>query len=112
VSADSTTGAVELLEFEMSEGWRKIEPERRGRVVDDADLTLPESREERGGARQLEPVHGTLPRPEAEHREILRDALVASRRRMSLKTLLQTMPDAGSDADFARPRTKGRRVRF
>lgn len=49
---------------------------------------------------------------EAEHREILRDALVANRRRTSLKSLLQSMPDAGSDADFARPRARGRRVRL
>ena len=45
---------------------RGIESERRGRVVDETDLTVPESREKRGGARQHEPVHGTLPRPDHE----------------------------------------------
>lgn len=49
---------------------------------------------------------------EAEHREILREALVATPRITSLKALLDDMPDAGSDEDFARPRTKGRRVRL
>ncbi len=49
---------------------------------------------------------------EAEHREILRDALIANRRRTSLKAALQSMPDAGDDADFARPRARQRRVRL
>ena len=39
---------------------RGIEPERRGRVIDEADLTVPEPREERAGTRQHEPVHRTL----------------------------------------------------
>ena len=47
---------------------------------------------------------------EAERRAILRDALVANRRRTSFKTALQTMPDVGNDADFARPRARQRRV--
>lgn len=49
---------------------------------------------------------------EAEHREILREALVKIRRGTSLKTLLTEMPDAGDDADFARPRAKTRKVRL
>jgi plasmid stability protein len=49
---------------------------------------------------------------EAEHREILRDALARTRRGTSLKALLQEMPDAGDDADFARARAKGRKVRL
>ena len=49
---------------------------------------------------------------EAEHREILRDVLVANRRRTSLKAALQSLPDVGSDADFARPRARKRRVRL
>jgi plasmid stability protein len=49
---------------------------------------------------------------EAEHREILRDALGASRRGTPLKTLLRQMPDAGADDDFARPRARGRKVRL
>ena len=47
---------------------------------------------------------------EAEHREILREALSRIRRGTSLKTLLSEMPDAGDDADFARPRGKARKV--
>ena len=47
---------------------------------------------------------------EAEHREILRNALVPSRRRTSLKALLQNMPDVGDDDDFGRPRARARRV--
>ena len=49
---------------------------------------------------------------EAEHREILRDVLVATRRRTSLKSLLQNMPDVGDDGDFARPRARARWVRL
>ena len=49
---------------------------------------------------------------EAEHREILRLALVATPRATRLKDLLQDMPDAGSDADFKRVRAKGRAVRL
>ncbi len=49
---------------------------------------------------------------EAEHRDILRDALVANRRRTSLKSALQSMPDGGDDVDFARPRAGQRRVRL
>ena len=49
---------------------------------------------------------------EAEHREILRDALARSRRNTSLKAHLGGMPDAGDDADFARPRAKARTVRL
>lgn len=39
---------------------------------------------------------------EAEHREILREALLQPRRRVSLKEHLLAMPDAGEDDDFAR----------
>ncbi len=49
---------------------------------------------------------------EAEHREILRDALATTRRGTSLKALLQGMPDAGDDEDFTRRRSKGRTVRL
>jgi antitoxin FitA len=48
---------------------------------------------------------------EAEHREILRQALQAAGPEQSLKQLLQSMPNVGSDADFARVRQKPRRVR-
>lgn len=46
---------------------------------------------------------------EAEHREILRDALLPAAP-VSLKELLRSMPDVGSDEDFARPRDLGRSV--
>ena len=39
---------------------------------------------------------------EAEHRQILRDELLTTRRRTSLKEHLQVMPDVGRDADFSR----------
>lgn len=48
---------------------------------------------------------------EAEHREILRQALQGGRPEQSLKELLKSMPNVGSDADFARVRQKPRRVR-
>jgi plasmid stability protein len=49
---------------------------------------------------------------EAEHREILRAALRRPGRPRSLKELLLDMPPAGEDSDFARPKTKPRRVRL
>jgi plasmid stability protein len=49
---------------------------------------------------------------EAEHREILREALRGGRRQISLKRLLLDVPHVGSDADFARVRQRPRRVRF
>lgn len=48
---------------------------------------------------------------EAEHREILRAALGRARDRQSLKDLLKSMPSAGEDSDFSRPRQKPRRLR-
>ena len=49
---------------------------------------------------------------EAEHREILREALVDARRRQSFKDLLLQMPDVGEDSDFERPREFPRKVRL
>jgi plasmid stability protein len=46
---------------------------------------------------------------EAEHREILKQALLSSRA-PSLKTMLREIPDVGRDSDFGRPRRLGRRV--
>jgi plasmid stability protein len=48
---------------------------------------------------------------EAEHREILRAALLPARGKKSLKELL-LMPTVGQDSDFARPEGKPRRVRL
>jgi plasmid stability protein len=47
---------------------------------------------------------------EAEHREILRAALLPSRRKASLKELLLAIPAVGEDADFERDRDLGRSV--
>ncbi len=47
---------------------------------------------------------------EAEHREILRQALLGPATAGSLKSLLVSMPDVGEDEDFARPRSKRRPV--
>lgn len=44
---------------------------------------------------------------EAEHREILREALIRRKGR-SLKRLLAEMPSVGRDEDFARARDLGR----
>ncbi|MBI3491097.1 MAG: DNA-binding protein [Acidobacteria bacterium] len=49
---------------------------------------------------------------EAEHREILREALAARRTRTTLKDLLLEMPVGGEDTDFERPRDRGRRTRL
>ncbi|HEX7670246.1 MAG TPA: hypothetical protein VF395_11710 [Polyangiaceae bacterium] len=48
---------------------------------------------------------------EAEHRELLREALT-TRKGRSLKTHLLAMPDVGEDTDFDRPRGKARRVKL
>ncbi|RPH56153.1 DNA-binding protein [bacterium] len=47
---------------------------------------------------------------EAEHREILREALLPSQEKKSLKELLLAMPAAGEDADFERIPDYGRDV--
>ena len=47
---------------------------------------------------------------EAEHREILREALIPPRQAETLKAFLLKMPAAGDDADFARPSDYGRPV--
>ncbi len=47
---------------------------------------------------------------EAEHRDILRQALVGRAAKQSLKDLLLAMPDVGDDRDFKRSKDRGRRV--
>jgi plasmid stability protein len=47
---------------------------------------------------------------EAEHREILRQALLREQPRRSFKDLLAAMPDAGEDSDYARPIDLGRDI--
>jgi len=49
---------------------------------------------------------------EAEHREILRDALRPQTGAASLKAHLLAMPNVGRDEDFARPADKDGRVRL
>ncbi len=47
---------------------------------------------------------------EAEHREILREALASGRKRRSLKEVLLEIPNVGDDADFGRSRDLGRKT--
>jgi len=47
---------------------------------------------------------------EAEHREILRAALLSPGSGKSLKTLLLEIPAVGEDSDFARRQDLGRKV--
>ncbi len=47
---------------------------------------------------------------EAEHREILREALLPAQPKKTLKNLLLAMPAAGEDADFERNPDHGRDV--
>lgn len=47
---------------------------------------------------------------EAEHREILRAALLPSRAKPSIKDLLLAIPPVGEDADFERDPDLGRSV--
>jgi plasmid stability protein len=49
---------------------------------------------------------------EAEHREILREALGSRRKHRTLKDLLLEIPRVGDDADFERPRDIGRKTRL
>ncbi len=49
---------------------------------------------------------------EAEHREILYEALLGAKPHMSLIEFLLTMPDVGEDEDFARVRDYGRQPPF
>jgi len=49
---------------------------------------------------------------EAEHREILREALASRRKRRTLKDVVLEMPSVGDDADFERPRDVGRKTRL
>ncbi len=49
---------------------------------------------------------------EAEHRELLREALLARRRRRSLKEHLLSIPQVGEDRDFARPGDLPRKVKL
>lgn len=48
---------------------------------------------------------------EAEHRELLRAALLGKARK-SFKEVLRSMPDVGTDADFERSRSRARRVKL
>lgn len=47
---------------------------------------------------------------EAEHREILRQALLPAKEKKSLKELLLAMPPVGEDTDFERTPDRGRDV--
>lgn len=48
---------------------------------------------------------------EAEHREILKTTLLPEKRKTrSLKALLLSMPDVGSDKDFGRSRQQERKI--
>jgi plasmid stability protein len=47
---------------------------------------------------------------EAEHRQILREALRSGKPVMPLKEFLLEMPYVGEDRDFERPRDRGRPV--
>ena len=60
--------------------------------------------------RQRAAQHGRS--TEAEHREILRDVLMAKRGRRSFKEHLMQMPAGGRDSDFARSPDKGRKVKL
>ena len=47
---------------------------------------------------------------EAEHREILREALAPRRAGATIKDVLRQVPGGGDDADFERPTDRGRKV--
>jgi plasmid stability protein len=47
---------------------------------------------------------------EAEHREILREALLPEKKRRSVKEVLLAMPAVGEDSDFERIPDRGRDI--
>jgi plasmid stability protein len=47
---------------------------------------------------------------EAEHREILRTALLGPKPKKNFKELLFSMPNVGDDKDFARASDRGRKI--
>lgn len=49
---------------------------------------------------------------EAEHREILREALLPGAPKRSIKELLLAMPDVGEDGDFERTRELPRELKL
>jgi plasmid stability protein len=49
---------------------------------------------------------------EAEHRVILEEVLRPKRGPKTLKEALRTIPNVGDEADFARTRERGRKVRL
>jgi plasmid stability protein len=49
---------------------------------------------------------------EAEHRELLREALLPARRKKSLKEHLLAIPEVGEDTDFERLPDRGRDVKL
>ena len=49
---------------------------------------------------------------EAEHRELLREALLPAKRKKSLKEHLLAIPEVGEDADFERLPDRGRDVKL
>ncbi|MEE8584037.1 MAG: DNA-binding protein [Acidobacteriota bacterium] len=49
---------------------------------------------------------------EAEHRELLRQALLPTKGKRPLKDLLLSIPHVGEDADFERTEDRGREVEF
>ncbi|MFY9824316.1 MAG: DNA-binding protein [Thermoanaerobaculia bacterium] len=49
---------------------------------------------------------------EAEHRELLREALLPAKRKKSLKEHLLALPEVGEDADFERLPDRGRDVKL
>jgi len=49
---------------------------------------------------------------EAEHRELLREALLPAKRKKSLKAHLLALPEVGEDADFERLPDRGRDVKL
>jgi plasmid stability protein len=71
-------------------------------LVRGVDEAIVKALKERAGA------HGRS--AEAEHREILAEALARPRRR-SLAELLASIPDVGTDADFERTVSEGRAPR-
>lgn len=71
-------------------------------LVRGVDETLVRALKERAGANGRS--------AEAEHREILAEALVRPRRR-SLGEVLASIPDAGTDGDFERVESDGKATR-
>jgi len=80
----------------------EIRPDTNGAIIDSVAQLIVRNLDEEIVMRLQQRAAQHRRSAEAEHREILRDALLPARK-AALKDHLLAFPDVGSDEDFARP---------